>query len=1043
MASYSLEINLEEEHRSAFIGLLRRYIDETKWPKNTPAKSLKNILKTVRLEGDEIHGSMLDDNQITKTQITLPLFDSFTMLRCSCTQEKMFLEDKPCHHQFALASTLLKKLLDKGTQHDFFEVIESLNQVDSAPNSHLSSIEKTQSGIEWVIHRNFAVDAHYMGKLSFEKLKQEQFNIACDRDWQFLALMMAKGELMISTIAELDAFSKTKQKETLGIAPEIIESVFEIHTLQDEEFIHTILRFQGKEINEHFLTSQDGIAAYLDHVIVYQKTNPRQAQFLKSVLVNKPRIPIADKERLVRHLMAIENQIPISADKSLAKSSELEPDSSTRLRFSTISEKGWLIEVLVQPGKGSSFVPGLGPEMIFDLRTAEPSLVKRNFEEEVDQAMRIIKATHLNQLSGNNARFYTESHDRILEAIQVASRLNVPLEWPRSGTIPKVIDQTDDTKISLSISDKNLWFEAQGTVEIGSQVISLKEFISHLRKERRYVELPNGAWAKISEELKKRAERLQELLSEDLSSLTAAGSLELIQEKSLFEIRLASERFLRLKQQSNSPIDLSLPNGLTAELRPYQKSGFEWLQSLSQRGFGGCLADDMGLGKTLQTIAVLLKNKEFGPSLVIAPVSLLYNWAHEIKKFAPELNCQIWNGQQRHLGNVYQQTIHITLLSYGTAVRDCELLKGFHWNTIVIDEAQNIKNPATLNWKTVSSLPARWKIALSGTPVENKLEELWAILSATCPGILGSRDEFKKRYEWPIVKNGSEKARDRLKTAIKPFVLRRLKKDYLTELPPKTEINLWAVPDDAEKNFYEACRLEALDRIKSEMNKEPDGANIRFTVLASLQTLRQVSCHPILLNPEWPSPSAKENLFLSTIEELRENGHKVLVFSQFTKFLTRMKNASESLGIKCFYLDGTTPIEERRELVEKFQSGIADAFFISLKAGGTGLNLTRADYVIHLDPWWNPAVEAQASDRAWRMGQSKPVTVYRIITQGSIEEKILELHAEKKFLSDDITSGANGDLEKLLSILDFKQKVDFKQKESKDTVLNLEKSPIF
>jgi SNF2 family DNA or RNA helicase len=499
--------------------------------------------------------------------------------------------------------------------------------------------------------------------------------------------------------------------------------------------------------------------------------------------------------------------------------------------------------------------------------------------------------------------------------------------------------------------------------------------------------------------------------------LSNAAAWELASLKESFDIRRSCEKFESLKSRVASAVDLRLPITLNATLRPYQISGFEWLQTLYHRGFGGCLADDMGLGKTLQTIAVILKNKSFGPSLVISPVSLMHNWETELRRFAPELKVKIWSGAERKDDSFLDQPSDVLLTSYGTLQRDRDLFQKQFWNILVIDEAQNLKNPATQNWKALAQIPAKWKVTLSGTPIENKLEELWAILSAACPGVLGSRDEFKYQFEIPIMKHQSEKARLKLKKRIAPFMLRRLKKDYLMELPPKIEKNLYAVPSISEKNFYEACRLEAQDRIQAKLSDPSQKEKLRFEVLASLQTLRQVACHPSLLHPEWAEPSAKEELFVATVTRILEANHKVLVFSQFTRFLTLMRKALERVDVPSFYLDGATPVEERKSLVDRFQRGTHSVFFISLKAGGTGLNLTEADFVIHLDPWWNPAVENQASDRAWRMGQTKPVTVYRMVTEGSIEERILALHEQKRTLSDDFTAEATGNLEGLLDLL--------------------------
>jgi superfamily II DNA or RNA helicase len=1006
------EIQLEPEFHEKLSKLLNVYLAETHWPKNIISKSHKLRLLKIRVLGDEIYCESIESGDLYKTKLTLPLFDSFTISRCSCLSERSFLDEKPCQHLF-LAAKELSSFLDKSMRKtDIFGLIDSLQ------GTQHSEIIPSGKGLEWNITRDFIVEAYSGGKLSQASLKQKRFELAEDQDWKVIGLFIDKEDFKITKISEIEAFYSVKLKDMPYSGPlELKEASFELHVKQDGAYLQTVLRIDGEEVSQNYLMAPDGLAVHREQNLYFQKMTSPEADFFHSILKTRPRVHMDDKERLLRHLVNLEAKIPVSADKELAKSSGLAPDSLPRVRFSLLSESSWLLEVLVKPGGGSSFIPGLGPEVVIDVREPVPSLLARNLEYECHLARELVEKTPLKALSGAGVRFLTESQDVILECIQELETRKYPIEWPKNGVIPKITEDSAEAKISLQVADKNLWFEATGMVTINAQTIALKEVIRALRNERRYIELSSGAWVKISSELKARAEKLSDLLEDDDLTLSGSGALELLKLNQDFEIEKATQKFSKLQRQWTEPLDLTLPHSLSATLRPYQIIGYEWLQTLSHRGLGGCLADDMGLGKTLQTIAVLLKNKELGPSLVVAPVSLLHNWQSEIRRFSPDLTVKLWAGGDRKLDEFRAQQANIVLTSYGTMIRDIEMIKKQFWNITVIDEAQNIKNPNTLNWKMICQIPSRWKLALSGTPIENKLEELWAILSAVCPGVLGKRDEFKRRFELPIQKGNSERARALLKRRMAPFLLRRLKVDHLKELPGKTEKTLYAVPDENEKNFYEACRMDALERIQKQLAVPEKPENLRFEVLASLQTLRQVACHPALLNPEWCEASAKETLFVATVLKLLEAGHKVLVFSQFTRFLSLMQKALKRCDIDSFYLDGSTPLDKRKLLVDQFQNGDKDVFFISLKAGGTGLNLTAADFVIHLDPWWNPAVETQASDRAWRMGQKKPVTVYRIVTEGSIEEKILSLHEKKRFLSEDITAHATGNLEDLLSVL--------------------------
>lgn len=1024
MHNGNIEVQLEAEFHEQFSKLLKEYLEKTTWPKQVAAKSQKIKILNLRLLGDEISCTSVESGEQFKTKLTLPLFDSLTISRCSCLSERSFLDEKPCPHLY-LAAKELASHFEKSKAHvDIFKMIDSLQDAKT------SNLIEASKGLEWNITKDFKVEAYSGGKLSYETLKQKRFELAEDRDWKVIGIFMDKDELKISKVSELTAFLSVQFKDLPELGRlELKEVQFELHVKQEENFLETVLRIENEEFNKDYLLAPDGLAVYRDQILYYQKMSPSEADFFHSILIQRPRIHIEDKARLLRHLVNLESKIPVSADRELATKSGLIPDSHPRVRFSLLSESMWLIEILVKPGGGSSFIPGQGPEVVIDVRETTPSLLARDLEFEVYLARELVEQTVLKSLPGSGIRYLTEAQDVVLDLIHELEMRKCRIEWPKNGIIPKIEVDPGDSKIALQVSDKNLWFEATGTVTINDQTIALKDLIRALRNERRYIELSTGAWIKISSELRTRAEKLSDLLEDDKLTLSGSGALELLKLNEDFEIQKASHKFKNLQQQIAEPLDLMLPSQLLATLRPYQIAGYEWLQSLSHKGLGACLADDMGLGKTLQTIAVLLKNKDLGPSIIIAPVSLLHNWQSELNRFSPALKVKIWAGGDRKNEEFHNSNTDILLTSYGTMIRDIELIKKQFWNITVIDEAQNIKNPNTLNWKMICQIPSRWKLALSGTPIENKLEELWAILSAVLPGVLGKRDEFRRRFEIPIQKGGSERARALLKRRMAPFLLRRLKVDHLKELPSKTEKTLYAVPEVNEKNFYEACRMDALERIEKQLSMPEKAESLRFEVLASLQTLRQVACHPLLLNPEWPEPSAKETLFISTVLNILEGGHKVLVFSQFTRFLTLMQQALTRCQVGSYYLDGSTPLDKRKILVDQFQKGEKDVFFISLKAGGTGLNLTAADFVIHLDPWWNPAVETQASDRAWRMGQTKPVTVYRIVTEGSIEEKILSLHEKKRFLSDDITSEATGNLSDLLSILGVKD-----QYHKKDTI---------
>jgi SNF2 family DNA or RNA helicase len=449
-----------------------------------------------------------------------------------------------------------------------------------------------------------------------------------------------------------------------------------------------------------------------------------------------------------------------------------------------------------------------------------------------------------------------------------------------------------------------------------------------------------------------------------------------------------------------------LPSTFQAELRDYQMDGFCWLARLAHWGVGACLADQMGLGKTVQALAVILRNAHAGPTLIIAPTSVCMNWVSEAQKFAPTLNIMQFSGANRQKLLDGLQPLDMLVCSYGLLQQEevSQMLAQVQWQTIVLDEAQSIKNMATKRSQAAMNLKANFKVLTTGTPIENHLGELWNLFRFINPGLLGSFESFNQRFANPIERYQDKQARNKLKKLIQPFLLRRTKNQVLSELPSRTEILLHVELSKEEKAFYEALRRQAISKL-TESNA--DAGQKHLQVLAEIMKLRRACCNPSLVMPDTELSSSKLQLFGEVLGELLENRHKALVFSQFVDHLHIIRDYLNSQGIKYQYLDGSTPMAERKRSVDAFQAGDGDVFLISLKAGGTGLNLTAADYVIHTDPWWNPAVEDQASDRAHRIGQQRPVTIYRLVAKDTIEDKIVELHHHKRDLADSLLEGTD------------------------------------
>ena len=467
--------------------------------------------------------------------------------------------------------------------------------------------------------------------------------------------------------------------------------------------------------------------------------------------------------------------------------------------------------------------------------------------------------------------------------------------------------------------------------------------------------------------------------------------------------RRISRSFHAVKDSEYTP-----PASLQKILRKYQRDGYRWLRTLDGYGMGGILADDMGLGKTVQVLSYLLAMKENGaqplPSLIVCPASLVLNWAEECRKFTPELDCLVVDGDAAHRAALAGQwsTADLVVTSYDLLRRDEERYAGQAFYACILDEAQAIKNHTTQKYKAVCRIQSRVRFALTGTPVENRLGELWSIFSFLMPGYLPPYKSFCARFEKPIVQEEDEAAARRLNQLTGPFLLRRMKADVLKELPPKTE-NIHRIElEEEQRKLYLAAVVDARDKLRAAKPED------KMAVFAVLMRLREICCDPRLVADNWTGGSAKLDACIELVTSAVEGGHRILLFSQFTSMLELLAQRLDEEGISHFTLQGSTPKPMRAERVRRFNNGEASVFLISLRAGGTGLNLTAADIVIHYDPWWNVAAQNQATDRAYRIGQQNPVQVYKLIAQDTIEEKIVELQQAKQSLAETVTGTADG-----------------------------------
>ena len=583
------------------------------------------------------------------------------------------------------------------------------------------------------------------------------------------------------------------------------------------------------------------------------------------------------------------------------------------------------------------------------------------------------------------------------EALEIVWRLQqsgLACEWPESSPW-KVRDPVRRGDFRIQAESERDWFKLKGQWRVDEHlVLELGRTLQLLRfYPGRFVCLDEGDYAQVGREIRQQLETLDQL-GDDLKfsplAVPALADLDLPLEK--------NEQFHRcLERFATSGLEYPPPPAtLQLELRDYQTAGFQWLAQRARMGVGCCLADDMGLGKTVQALALMLLRRAEGPHLVVCPTSVMANWRDQILRYTPTLQAVLYEGKERTLDDL--RIGQVVILSYRILMQDLERLKEVEWNVALLDEAQFIKNPESKTARAAYALKASVRVATTGTPVENRLSELWSLFRFLNPGLLGSLASFRRRFETNLAVNlnGSQR---RLKRLVSPFLLRRTKAEVLSELPPRTEITLMIDLSTQERSLYEQLRRQAEEGLRQQ--------GTRFELLAHLTRMRQACSHPRLVLDQPGLTSSKLAAFFELFEDLRAGRHRCLVFSQFTRLLDLLQAELTERGFSFLRLDGTTPVQERRSRVDAFQNGQGELFLISLKAGGTGLNLTAADYVVHLDPWWNPASEDQASDRAHRLGQIRPVTVYRLIARESVEEKVVCLHGHKRKMAYDLLEGSD------------------------------------
>ncbi|KAA8479194.1 helicase-like protein [Arcticibacter tournemirensis] len=640
--------------------------------------------------------------------------------------------------------------------------------------------------------------------------------------------------------------------------------------------------------------------------------------------------------------------------------------------------------------------------------------IKRSIDREKTKLQELL-SLGLKTTGGMFVYLETEQKTDEDPAFSVINWLNTHHEELSAGGF--IIEQPDGNKrflfgqssINLEIQENNDWFDLKAFVRFGPYSIPFLELKHHILNKIREFVLPSGEVAIIPEEWFSQYSNLLSFTEKGHGDLRLKKHhIGLIADFADSELATVTiDRKLQKLSDFHEIEDAPIPVNFKGTLRSYQKAGYNWFHFLRKYNFGGCLADDMGLGKTVQTLALLQKIKEEGDtdgtsstSLIIMPTSLIYNWLNEAGKFAPGLKILVHTGSFRNKDVERFLQYDVVLTTYGITRVDAELMEHLYFHYIILDESQNIKNPDSKAYKSVKTLKSKHKLILSGTPVENSVNDLWTQMSFINPGLLGNQHFFQNNFVTPIEKKKEEDKARKLQAIIKPFVLRRTKTQVAKELPEKTEQLFYCSMCEEQAEYYEKVKSEYRNELLKTLE---DGtfARSQIQVLQGLTKLRQIANHPFMVDNSYEGESGKFENVIHTLENVLAEGHKVLVFSQFVKQLDIYRKYLDNERVPYAYLDGAT--KNRGEVVEEFQKNSdIKLFLISLKAGGVGLNLTEADYVFMLDPWWNPAVEQQAVDRTHRIGQTKNVFIYKFITKDSVEEKILALQIRKRAVADSL-----------------------------------------
>ncbi len=759
-----------------------------------------------------------------------------------------------------------------------------------------------------------------------------------------------------------------------------------------------------------------------DNGLLVYKINDQHRQVAEILGKSGLTVPATARQQVIDSIASIASMLTVQSDLggSSSHAQSVDADSRLHVHLQPVGQ-GIQIEIFVQPfaNGGPLYKPGAGGTTVLAEIDGKQLQTSRDFKLEKKHLKQVLNDCP-ELYADKDAKWLLDDPESALDALLHLQALGdfAVLEWPKGKKI-QLSRETGLTQAQFSVRKEKDWFSVEGVLQIDEQeVLDMQRLMALLNSSPgRFLKLEDGQIIALTRELRQRLDDLAGLgdVQKDqvrFHPLAAQALNEITGGMSISAAKPWQDQLRRLNETAD--LTPKVPSTLQGELRDYQREGYQWMTRLAPWGAGACLADDMGLGKTVQALALILSRAPDGPTLILAPTSVCINWLEECQRFAPTLNIYQFGSGDRQTMLDEAGPFDLIVCSYGLLQTEGERLAQKHWHTLVADEAQAIKNALTKRSKAAMALQANFKLITTGTPIENHLGELWSLFNFINPGLLGTLPKFNERYAQAIENQQDHAVQQRLKKLLRPFILRRLKNDVLTELPSRTEVTLHVELSPEERAIYEALRCNAMQTM---MEAADQPGHQQLKVLAEIMKLRRACCNPRLVIEDSAIPSSKLEAFEELVDELLDNRHKALVFSQFVGHLTLIRELLDKKGIAYHYLDGATPAPQRKKAMNAFQAGEGDLFLISLKAGGTGLNLTAADYVIHMDPWWNPAVEDQASDRAHRMGQKRPVTIYRLVAKDTIEDKIVELHKHKRDLANSLLEG--GEVSGKMSVEDM------------------------